>query len=417
MAELRPTLSLAGGHMLSWGRRLQHVNLWELVQRVEAIIHWQDLLLLFVVALSISLVHQRILRVFTNKNNTTSSSSTSMGYLVMATDLISQAAWLALVVYGVDIVVVTLVLTGVLNIEKWKVLSVGMAKILYTLWGASRLCVYKHLAIHRWSRRVLVRSESMVSSASISSSASNDKQQIQKAQAMLENVELIDKFFDAAVYLCTGFILLDVLDVEMGVGLTSVFAFGSLGTVMVGLASKDIATMFINGLALGLSNRVREGDLVKFGDGTSGKIKKMGWLQTQIEHYNNQTEIIPNSVLGTQRVINLSRTKQCQLCVTLKFRYADCDKLTAVCASILEEIQAASPDLLISDGSKPFRAHVTGFKDYYVQVDVNTHYNCPPFGQTFCDNRHDVLLAIHRAITKKHGLQCAEPPAVSVMSK
>lgn len=104
---------------------------------------------------------------------------------------------------------------------------------------------------------------------------------------------------------------------------------------------------------------------------------------------------------------------QCQLKVTLRFRYEDAGKLPEVCKSILEEIKAASP-LLVSDGSKPMRAHVSGFQDYYVQVDVNTHYNCQPFGNQYCDNKHDVMMAIHKAISEKHGLKLALPPAVCV---
>ena len=287
-AQLQSTLSLAGGQMLSVARQLGQIDGWELARRVEAIIHWHDLVLLLVIAL---ITRPLLVNLFRRP------------LAVVIGDIISQAAWLAMVVYAVDIVVVTLVLGGVLDIERWQFLSVGVAKIIYTVWAATRLCAIKQYLLNKWAPRLLFRVDSRVAEL-----GENEERKVQKKALLVQKITLIDKAVDVAVYICTGFVLYDVLDVEMGVGATSVFAFGSLSTVLVGLASKDIATMFFNGIAMGVSNRIQEGDYVEFGDGTTGKIQKIGWMLTTIQHYDNTTEVIPNSMLGMQRVINLSRT-------------------------------------------------------------------------------------------------------------
>jgi hypothetical protein len=62
----------------------------------------------------------------------------------------------------------------------------------------------------------------------------------------------------------------------------SLFSVGATGTLVFGLASKDIASQVMAGLSLHLSEKMFEGDEVKFSDGTSGKISKMGWFETMV---------------------------------------------------------------------------------------------------------------------------------------
>ena len=64
----------------------------------------------------------------------------------------------------------------------------------------------------------------------------------------------------------------------------SIFSVGATSTLVFGLASKDIATQLISGLTLHLSDKMFEGDDVRFHDGTSGKIQNMGWFETMIRN-------------------------------------------------------------------------------------------------------------------------------------
>lgn len=108
---------------------------------------------------------------------------------------------------------------------------------------------------------------------------------------------------------------------------------------------------------------------------------------------------IPNAKLANQTVTNLSRCTQCQVMAVLHFSFADMSKVTGLVKDIKEEVKAACPDL-ISDGSRPFRAHWTDFTTDRLQVTCDFHFNLKPFGDVYLDNRQRCLEAIGAAVTK-----------------
>jgi small-conductance mechanosensitive channel len=259
-------------------------------------------------------------------------------YIYQLANHVSQAARIALIVYAVDLVVVVLNTLGFTYFHVGQV-SQAFAKIIYVAWASQRLSVFK--------RHIL-------------------SQAVSRKPDKLGRVSMIDHLVDGLIYICTGLFLLDILNVELGVGFTSVFAFGSVGTLVIGLATKEIAAMFVSGLTLTTSNRISEGDDVTFGDGTNGTIQKIGWMQTTLRNYDEMIEVVPNSELGNQRVKNVSRVTMCQVKQFLRFRYEDAEKFDQLLPSILEEIKEACPKA-ITDGSRPFRAIWTGYREDYLE--------------------------------------------------
>jgi small-conductance mechanosensitive channel len=98
----------------------------------------------------------------------------------------------------------------------------------------------------------------------------------------------------------------------------SLFSVGATGTLIFGLASKDLASQLLAGLTLHLSEKMFEGDSVRFSDSTSGTIAKMGWFETMIQNSDDVVVGVPNSQLTGQRVYNLSRTPNSQVKQTLR---------------------------------------------------------------------------------------------------
>lgn len=263
---------------------------------------------------------------YSNNNSAFIITAFEQSYLFQLADHISQVARLAIVVYAADCLLNILVGLG-FNFHHLENLSWGFAKIIYIAWAAQRLAVLK-----RYLLGVVV-------------AARSPKQ--------LGQASVVDRLLDGIIFLCTVMFLLDILDMEMGVGVpTSMFAFGSAGTLMVGLASRDLAAMLVNGLALSTTNRFNQGEHVKFGDGTIGLVHKIGWMETIIRNYDNLLEVVPNNELGMQRVRNLSRCTVCQIKQTLRFDYDDAEKLPKCLSDMMDEIKASCKDV-ISDGSKP----------------------------------------------------------------
>jgi small-conductance mechanosensitive channel len=103
------------------------------------------------------------------------------------------------------------------------------------MWVAQRLCIFKHY----WLGKA-----------------------IDKAPSKLGRLSFVDELIGGLVFMVTALFLLDILDVEMGAGVKSMFAFGSAGTLVIGLASRDVAVMFVLGLTLQTTDRYA----VIFGD-------------------------------------------------------------------------------------------------------------------------------------------------------
>jgi hypothetical protein len=94
----------------------------------------------------------------------------------------------------------------------------------------------------------------------------------------------------------------------------------------------------------------------------------------------------------------------------LRFKHSDLDKLPALFADIKQEIIASCPKV-ISDGSKSFHTVLTSFEADHIQAMVLAHFEIQPVTAEFIRNRHDVMMAIVRAM-KRHDIEFAIPPHV-----
>ena len=219
----------------------------------------------------------------------------------------------------------------------------------------------------------------------------------------LGKLEVMDNLLDGVLATVYAFNVLNTLEVQTGIAVKSIFSVGATGTLVFGLASKDLATQVMSGLALHLSDKVYEGDDVRFSDGTSGKIERMGWFQTSLRNSDEVVVGIPNTQLSGQRVYNLSRTPRSQVKQELRVSYDDASKIPKLLETIKEEVKKDCPKL-ITDGSRPFRAHWRNYEDDHLQIVVDCHFTIKPTGNEYWDNRQKVLEAIYRA-AKKTGVQ------------
>jgi small-conductance mechanosensitive channel len=94
--------------------------------------------------------------------------------------------------------------------------------------------------------------------------------------------ELINHILNGVIVSISTLLFLDWMSIEMNKAMTGLFAFGSAGTLAFTLASKDVVTQLLSGFTLIFGNKMFVGDSVIFGDGTSGKVIKIGWLETML---------------------------------------------------------------------------------------------------------------------------------------
>eukprot|EP00804_Cyclotella_cryptica_P012990 CCRYP_002324-RC/>CCRYP_002324-RC protein AED:0.11 eAED:0.11 QI:227/1/1/1/1/1/7/165/529 len=295
----------------------------------------------------------------------------SESFLFHVVDHVSQASQIGFAVAVVDSVAHVMKLMG-FTFQGWVDNSARLfSKVIYSGWITLRLTVLKRFIL----RKTLPNPGDM------------------------GKLEVVDDLLNGAFYLIWLFHMLDYFEVQTGLAIKSLFSVGATGTLVFGLASKDLASQLVSGLTLHLSEKMFEGDEVRFSDGTSGKIEHMGWMETQIRNSDELAVRIPNTQLAGQRVYNLSRTPRSQVKQTLRISYDDAPKIPKLLDNIKEEIRLSCPKL-ITDGSRAFRAHWQNFEDDHLQVVVDCHFTIKPTGDEYYDNRQAVLEAIHRAVKK-----------------
>jgi small-conductance mechanosensitive channel len=211
-------------------------------------------------------------------------------------------------------------------------------------------------------------------------------------------IEIVDRLLNGIIGGISALVVLDWMDIKMNNAMTGLFAFGSAGTLAVTLASQGLVTQLLSGIFLMFSDKMYVGDSVVFGDGTSGKVMKLGWMETSLRDSNNIVTRVPNTLLSSQKVSNLSRIKQSQVKQNLRFHYKDATVLPQLLEDIKTEIRKSCPKL-ITDNSRPFRAVWTDYSEDHLEVMIDTHFNIPPYSDAYWTNRQNVLMAITRAIT------------------
>ena len=174
-------------------------------------------------------------------------------------DRIKQASRLALVCYVVDILEIVLEVAG---LDDAKVdMSKRISGLLYATWFASVARDYKSGLI-----------EAFVEKTTTTERGARD--------LVLVYEKLSDFFLILVLVTLYG----SVLNLRFGSG---AFALGSAGTLVISLAVQDLVKRMVNGLMLSASDAFTVGDNILLGDGTSGYVTRMRWLQTEIKGTNN----------------------------------------------------------------------------------------------------------------------------------
>ena len=286
--------------------------------------------------------------------------------------IFSQAIRVALVVIAADCLDVVMTSMG-FDIAQRVDFAYVMARVAYTTWAAVQFAAFKKYLLNKAVQT--------------------------KHQDKLGRANLLNQLLDFVILMVTIFFVIDLLDVEIGAGFTSVFAIGGVGTLIISLASKDIAEQLLSGLVLHVTDKFYEGDLVRFVDGTAGTVFKIGWMHTVIRLSDNTRTRIPNAQLANKTVTNLSRCTQCQVKTVLYFDYSDMQKLPALIKDIKEDVKANCP-ALITDGSRPFRVHWTDITDDRLAVTCDLHFEVKPYGDPYLNTKQQALEAIGQALAK-----------------
>ena len=116
-------------------------------------------------------------------------------------------------------------------------------------------------------------------------------------------------------------LVLAVLQV-VGVPMTSMIAVLGAAGLAIGLALKDSLSNIASGVMLVTLKPFRVGDIVTVG-GETGKVESVSIFQTCLRGADNQVIVLPNSLVTTDSIINLTPDTMRRVELTIGIGYAD----------------------------------------------------------------------------------------------
>jgi len=194
-------------------------------------------------------------------------------YTKLIADHIAQISRIGFVVYIVDILKIVLQAMG-FKFPQLGVTPHIVAKLLMVGWIINRISALRRYALAMQTR--------------------NDPGDL------IGSANLVDRLLDAFLYGMGAFLWLDSLQTDFGAATKGFAALGGVGTIVISLASQGLVSQVFYGLFLASSNKLRKGDVVRFGDGSlGGYIAHTGWTDTLIRGSDGIMVSVPNKELGT----------------------------------------------------------------------------------------------------------------------
>mmetsp|Transcript_13789 Transcript_13789/g.23947 ORF Transcript_13789/g.23947 Transcript_13789/m.23947 type:complete len:581 (+) Transcript_13789:83-1825(+) len=223
---------------------------------------------------------------------------------------------------------------------------------------------------------------------------------------LTSGTRLINRMLDILIVVATALAILDFLSVKTGLAMRSLLGFSTFGTLVFSLASQNLASEFLASLAIQGTNMYQEGEIIVVDNVATGLVQKLGWLHTHIRLGDDSIVRVPNTQIAGTRIANVSRQKLSNVKVTLDISYQEISKLPALLQQIKTNIVDAMAtnqiveypeDVLVMDGSRPFRIHWRDVTESSVQIVVDTHLRVRPFCNEYWDLRQAMLFAIAKA--------------------
>ncbi len=180
-----------------------------------------------------------------------------------------------------------------------------------------------------------------------------------------------------------------------GVGLAIGAAFnGSLGHIA-------------SGVMLLIFKPFKVGDLIKT-NGAFGFVKEISVFVTVIETFQNETEIIPNSAITSNKITNLTKIGNLRIDMPFAIRYgSDIAKAKQIVLDVLNK----DKNVLQEGANKP-RVAVNNLGQNSVELLALPYANCENYWDVYWDTRQEIVEALGNA-----GYEAPLPQRVVTMTK
>ncbi len=227
-----------------------------------------------------------------------------------------------------------------------------------------------------------------------------------KKKIDVTTIVAIAKVTRACVIIAAALAVLDVA----GYSVSGILALGGVGTLIAGLAAKDLLANFFGGLMIYFDRPFKLNDDIRSPDGNiEGTVEYIGWRLCRIRTPDKRALYIPNSIFSTISVENSSRMLNRRIHTTIGLRYGDADKLAKTIGEI-KEILRQHPDI---DQSSKMYVNFTEFAPSALNFIVSAYTKTTDL-QKFQDVQQDIFFKILNTIAENKA-ECAFPSTTIYM--
>ena len=175
-------------------------------------------------------------------------------------------------------------------------------------------------------------------------------------------------------------LLLAILQGFFGIAPTSFIAVIGAAGLAVGLALKDSLSNVASGVMLVTLKPFRVGDVVQIG-GSSGTVEMVRIFQTQLRGADNQTIVLPNNLITTAPIVNLTPDTRRRIELVIGISYEDdIDVARKVIMDIMQAdkriLEKPAADVVVYELADiavrlGIRCHVTNADHFATKCDLN----------------------------------------------
>lgn len=146
----------------------------------------------------------------------------------------------------------------------------------------------------------------------------------------------VGKLLRITVWVVMTLILLQ----NLGISVSGLLAFGGIGGIAVGFASKDLLANFFGSLVIFLDRPFTVGDWVRSPDQEiEGTVEDIGWRLTRIRTFDQRPLYVPNAAFTHISVENPSRMLNRRIYETVGLRYQDASKVSPIILAVKEMLK------------------------------------------------------------------------------
>jgi len=185
-------------------------------------------------------------------------------------------------------------------------------------------------------------------------------------------------------------VVLGILQMVFGVAPNSLIAVVGAAGLAIGLALKDSLSNVASGVMLVSLKPFRVGDIVTVA-GQTGKVEQVSIFQTRLRGADNQTIVLPNSLITADSIINLTPDYRRRIELVIGISY---DSRIDVARAEVLRIMAADPRVL---ADPPADVLVYELADNSVNLGIRCHVRNEDWFATKCELTERIKLAFDAA--------------------